>query len=93
MWSSNPTPGWVCIQKKKKTVRQKGFFNGSAGKESGRHGLDPWVGKIPWSRGWQPTPVFLLGESHGEGSLEAYSPQGHKESDTTEATYHAHSPS
>ena len=30
-----------------------------------RLGFDPWVGKIPWSRKWQPTPVFLPGESHG----------------------------
>ena len=33
---------------------------------AGRHkgnGFDPWVGKIPWRRKWQPTPVFLLGES------------------------------
>ena len=29
------------------------------------HCLDPWVEKIPWRRVWQPTPVFLLGESHG----------------------------
>ena len=28
-----------------------------------RHGYDPWVGKIPWRRAWQPTPVFLPGES------------------------------
>ena len=34
------------------------------------HGFDPWVGKIPWRRAWQPTPVFLPGESHGQGSLE-----------------------
>ena len=30
-----------------------------------RLGFDPWVGKIPWRRAWQPTPVFLPGESHG----------------------------
>ena len=45
---------------------------------------ETWVGKIPWRRKWQPTPVFLPGESHGQRSLEGYSPQGHKESDTTE---------
>ena len=33
----------------------------------------PWVGKIPWRRAWQPTPVFLPGESHGQRSLEGYS--------------------
>ena len=30
-----------------------------------RHGFDPWVRKTPWRRKWQPTPVFLPGESHG----------------------------
>ena len=30
-----------------------------------RPGFDPWVGKIPWRREWQPTEVFLPGESHG----------------------------
>ena len=25
--------------------------------------FDPWLGKIPWRRAWQPTPVFLPGES------------------------------
>ena len=49
-----------------------------------RHGIDPWVRKIPWSRKWQPTPVFLLGKPHGQRSLAGYSPQGHKESDMTE---------
>ena len=49
-----------------------------------RHGLDPWVGKIPWRRAGQPTPVFLPGESHGQRGLVSYSPWGHKESDTTE---------
>ena len=33
--------------------------------QCGRPGFDPWVGKIPWRRKWQPTPVFLPGESHG----------------------------
>ena len=46
----------------------------------------PWVGKIPWRRAWQPTPVFLPGESHGQRSLVGYSPQSRKESDTTKAT-------
>ena len=38
--------------------------------------FDPWVGKIPWRRAWQRTPVFLPGESHGQNSLAGYSPQG-----------------
>ena len=31
--------------------------------QCGRPGFVPWVGKIPWRRAWQPTPVFLPGES------------------------------
>ena len=38
-----------------------------------RCGFSPWVGKIPWRRAWQPTPVFLPGESHGQRSLAGYS--------------------
>ena len=51
-----------------------------------RLGFNPWVWKIPWKRKWKPTPVFLRGESHGQRGLVGYSPRGHKESDTTEAT-------
>ena len=36
------------------------------------------ISKIPWRRKWQPTLVFLLGESHGQRSLVGYSPWGHK---------------
>ena len=43
-----------------------------------RHGFDPWVGKIPWSRAWQPTPVFLSWKSRGQWSLGGYRPWGHK---------------
>ena len=50
--------------------------------------FDPWVGKLPWRRVWQPTPVFLPGESHGQRSLVGYSPGGHKELDTAEAAEH-----
>jgi len=70
-----------------------GFPGGASSKEPAcrcrRHKrcwLDPWVRKIPWRRAWQPTPVFLPGESHGEKSLVGYSPWGCKESDMTEAT-------
>ena len=55
-----------------------------------RHRFDLWVGKIPWKRKWQPTPVFLPQESHGQRSLEDYSPWGHKELDMTEVTEHKH---
>ena len=43
-----------------------------------------WVGKIPWRKKWQPTPVLLPGESHGQRSLVDYSPWGRKDSDTSE---------
>ena len=46
--------------------------------------FDPWVGKVPWRRKWQPTPVLVPGQSHGQRSLVGYSPWGHKVSDMTE---------
>ena len=75
---------------KLKDVYSLGFPGGSDGKrmcwQCRRPGFDPWVGKIPWRRAWQPTLVSLPGEPHGLRSLVGYSPQGHKDSDTTEAT-------
>ena len=41
----------------------------------GRPGFHPWVRKIPWRREWQPTPLFLPGESHGQRNLAGYSPR------------------
>ena len=71
-----------------------GFPGGSDGRESvcnaGDLGSIPglgnptWVGKIPWKREWQPTPVFLTIEFHGQRSLVGYSPWSRKELDTTE---------
>ena len=49
-----------------------------------RCGLNPCIRKMPWRRKWQPIPVFLPGESHGQRNLAGYSPWGRKESDTTE---------
>ena len=53
-----------------------GFPGGASGKgltcqcrRCKRLGCDPWVGKIPWRRAWQPTPVLLPGESHRQRSL------------------------
>ena len=46
--------------------------------------VQSWVGKTPWRRKWQPTPVFLPGKAHGQRSLAGYGPWGCKESDTTE---------
>ena len=65
-----------------------GFPSGSDDKKNSpamqkRPGFDPLVRKILW-RAWQPTPVFLPGESHGQKSLVGYNPRGRKELDTTE---------
>ena len=71
------------------------FLGGPSGKEPTcqcrRHKrcrFDPWVGKVTWRRRdtWQPTPVFLPGEPHGQRSLVGYSPWGCKESDVIEVT-------
>ena len=69
------------------------LWAGASGKEPAcsagrckRLGFDPWVGRIPSRRKWQPTPVFLPREVHGQKSLVGYSSWGPKESDTTEAT-------
>ena len=56
--------------------------------QCGRPAFDLWVGKIPWEREWQPTPIFLPGEFHGQRNLVGYSSRGHKESDTTERLTH-----
>ena len=65
----------------------QGFPGGNSGKEftcqCRRWKFNPWVTKIPWRREWQPTPVFLPGESHGQRILVGYSAQGRKKSDTT----------
>ena len=37
-----------------------------------RHGFNPWVGKVPWRKEWQPTLVFLPGEFHGQKNLASY---------------------
>ena len=78
------------------SIRRDGVgegFLGASGKEPAsqcrgrkRHGFYPEVGKIPWSKNWQPTPVFLPRESHGQRSLVDCSPWVHKELDMTEAT-------
>ena len=50
--------------------------------------FDPWVGKIPWRREWQPIPVFLPGQFHGQRILVGYSPWSRKESDMPERLTH-----
>ena len=70
-----------------------GFPGGTGGKELARQcrrrkrqRFNPCIGKIPWRRAWQPTPVFLPGESHRQRSLTGYSLLSYKELDMTEAT-------
>jgi len=71
----------------------RGFPGGSEVKASacnaGDQGLTPGSGRFPWRRKWQPTPVFLPGESHGRRNLVGCSPGGRKESDTIER-FHFH---
>ena len=78
-----------CLLKSRETIQNKlqGYKEipwWLSGKESTRNagdaGLISGLGKIPWRRKWQPTPGFLPGKSHGQGTLEGYSPWGHKES-------------
>ena len=79
-------------------TQRLGFPGGTSGKESTcprrrckRCGLDPWDGKIPWRREWQPSPVFLPVKPHGQRSLAGCSPWGHKEWERTEQlSTHAH---
>ena len=54
-----------------------------------RPGFSSWVGKIPWRRKWQSTPVFCPGECHGQRSLAGYSLRGHK-SQTRLSTQHTY---
>ena len=56
--------------------------------QSRRSVFNPWVGKIPWKREWQPTPVFWHGELHGQRSLAGYRPWCLKELGTTERLTH-----
>ena len=69
-------------------MRGLGFPGNSDSEESacnaGDLGFDSWIGKIPWRREWQPTPIFLLGESYQQRSLVGYNLWGRKELDTTE---------
>ena len=65
--------------------RTQGFPGGTSDKESACQcrrlwtcECDPWVGRIPWRKKWQPTPVFLLRNSHGQKSLTGYSPWGRR---------------
>ena len=62
-----------------KSLFKWGFPGDASDKESAcqfrrhkRHGFNPWLGKITWSREWQPTLVFLPGKIHGQKSLAVH---------------------
>ena len=55
--------------------------------QCGRPGFDPWVGKVPWRRKWQSTPVLLPGKAHGQRRLVGYSPWGLKKWDITKRVH------
>ena len=91
-YSTSVTPRPIKAEKHIPKIQGKSCFPGGAnGKESAyqcrrhkRRGFDPWAGKIPWRRKWQPTPIFLPGKFHRQRSLASYSPWGCKESNMTE---------
>ena len=73
------------------SIWEKGFQGSTSGQEPAcqcrrhkRSMFDPWAGKILWKRAWQPTLVFLPGESHRQRNLAGFCPWGHKGSATTE---------
>ena len=72
--------------KKGKTIATSGKDPTWQRRRRKRRRFSPWFRKIPQRRAWQPTPVFVSGECHGQRSLAGYGPQGFKESDMTEAT-------
>ena len=87
-WSPLGWTSWISLQSKglsrvfsNTTVQKHQFCQCRRYK---RCGIDPWVGKMPWRREWQPTSVFLPRKFHRQRSLEGYSPWGCKDSDTTE---------
>ena len=72
MWAQE---SWIWLSGTSQVALVVKNLPANAGNE--RRRFDPWVRRIPW-RAWQPTLVFLPGESHGQRSLAGYSPQGCK---------------
>ena len=84
-WSGLPLPSppfsWVLPKYKSQVLVILGFPGGASDKERScpcrrlkRCGFNPWIRNIPWRGVWQPTLVFLPGESHGQKSLAGYRP-------------------
>ena len=88
-WLQRTKPWAVVRRNETDLLKATGFPGGARGKEPvcrcrrpERLRFSPWVGKIPWRRKWQPTPVFLPGESHGQRSLAGYTVHGVAKSQT-----------
>ena len=88
-WNCQEAIYWPFISPNKwhinrKVITAKDFPGGSGSRESacnaGDPGSVPGSGRFPWRKEWQPTPVFLPGESHGQRSLGGFNPRGFKES-------------
>ena len=79
LWGQNHTMHQYCMITGR-LYKKLGLLRWLHGKESACQwrrckrcrGFNPWVGKIPWSKKYQPTPVFLPGKSHGQRSLAGY---------------------
>ena len=87
---------WVIIVTELMYIHPEGFPGGIIGKNLSASAGDirdagsiPGLGRSP-GKAWQPTPIFLPRESHGQKSLVGYSPSGHKKLDTTKSNLAQH---
>ena len=79
--SSNSKPSQVCSGKESACQCRRHWT----------YGFDPWVGKIPWRRKWQPTPVFLPGKCYGQSRLQSMGSQRVRHDWVIECTHiHTH---
>ena len=69
MYKSTLVSRWNKLQGKMYMPRTPWWLSKGSSCHNRRCGLDPWVRKMPWRRKWQPTPLFLSGEFHGQRSL------------------------
>ena len=92
-WENNFSFIPFYLKNKIKTANKYVSFPGGSVVKNLPAKQETWVRslKLPWRRAWQPTPVFLSGECHGQRSLVGYSPWGQKQLDMTEwLTFHRH---
>ena len=86
---SSPCDPLTAMQQRKNT---RGWCGWTRLRNIGEPEFNPWIRKIPWSRKWELTPVFLPGKSCGQKRLAGDNPWGHKESNTTECLTHTYQP-